>query len=154
MKPCTQCGEPIETDVVVCPRCGGQQPASPAFPLRVGPPPEPPGFKERWWRGLVLSLRINGILVIAWGLPLGIGPLITAPELAPEWLRITLFVLWVILILLFCPVLFESLAHVTGLAPRKGAAITGEGLAAGQEPGAPATPPQPTAAVPGRSNRR
>jgi hypothetical protein len=81
-------------------------------------------FWERWARGFGLTILAAVVFGIAWGIPRGVGQLIAdAPDI-PEGLRTLLLILWLGLMLLFCPVIFEWLARKTGLAPgRRGDAV-------------------------------
>lgn len=78
-----------------------------------------PRFWERWLRGFGLTILAAIIYGIAWGIPRGIGEVITQSEAISEWLRTVLLVVWLLLMLLFSPIVFEWLARQTGLAPER-----------------------------------
>ncbi len=75
-------------------------------------------FSERWLRGFGLTILAGILLGIAWGIPQGIGQLIVESDILPEWLRTVLLGVWVVLMLLFCPVIFEWLVRKVGFVPR------------------------------------
>jgi hypothetical protein len=71
----------------------------------------PSSFVERWLRGFGLTIRALLLFGIAWGIPRGVGELLARSEMPPEWLRTLVLLVWMVLMLVFCPVVFEWLAR-------------------------------------------
>jgi hypothetical protein len=68
-----------------------------------------PSFWKRWQRGFWLAFDAGIVMGVAFGLPQGIGEAIAGST--EGWHRVVLLAIWIALMIVFCPVIFEALAR-------------------------------------------